>query len=117
MRPVRIEIEGFTAFKQPACLDFSDLDLFAITGPTGAGKSSLIDAISYALYGRVPRVNNEVGVCISLGMERMHVMLEFEAAGRRLPSSSLAAVRPNTRPQSKEGPNWWRTRPARTAPR
>jgi DNA repair protein SbcC/Rad50 len=79
MRPLTLEIEGFTAFRNRTCIDFSRLDLFAITGPTGAGKSSLIDAISYALYGRVPRVNNEVNACISQGLERMQVSLVFRA--------------------------------------
>jgi exonuclease SbcC len=83
MRPLKLELEGFTAFRQPTCLDFGQLDLFAITGPTGAGKSSLIDAISYALYGRVPRVTAEVGACISQGMERMWVRLEFLAGEER----------------------------------
>jgi len=45
MRPQKLEVEGFTAFRQRTCIDFSNLDLFAITGQTGAGKSSLIDAI------------------------------------------------------------------------
>ena len=45
MRPVKLALEGFTAFRERTCLDFTGLDLFAITGPTGAGKSSLIDAI------------------------------------------------------------------------
>lgn len=81
MRPLKLELEGFTAFKSRTQLDLGGLDLFAITGPTGAGKSSLIDAICFALYGRVPRVANEVGACISLGMDRMHVTLEFLAAG------------------------------------
>ena len=40
MRPRRLEIEGFTSFKEALVLDFEGLDLFAITGPTGAGKSS-----------------------------------------------------------------------------
>jgi DNA repair protein SbcC/Rad50 len=83
MRPLRLEIEGFTAFREHTCLDLAELDLFAITGPTGAGKSSLIDAIAYALYGRVPRVHNEVGACISQGMDRMRVMLEFLAGEER----------------------------------
>src|SRR5207247_6719862 len=69
----KLEIEGFTSFRSPTCLDMTELDLFAVTGPTGAGKSSLIDAICYALYGRVPRVTNEVAACISQGMERMRV--------------------------------------------
>lgn len=83
MRPLRLELEGFTAFREKTCLDFTDLDLFAITGPTGAGKSSLIDAIAYALYGRVPRVGTSIGSCISQGLTRMWVQLEFEAGGER----------------------------------
>src|SRR5438046_6646606 len=79
VQPIRIELEGFTAFHERACLDFSSLDLFAITGPTGAGKSSLIDAISYALYGRVPRVGTNISACISQGCPRMWVQLDFQA--------------------------------------
>ncbi|HEU0074226.1 MAG TPA: SMC family ATPase, partial [Dehalococcoidia bacterium] len=83
MRPLKLELEGFTAFRDPICLDLSELDLFAITGPTGAGKSSLIDAVAYALYGRIPRVTAEVGACISQGMDRMRVSLEFLAGEER----------------------------------
>src|SRR6266508_3195390 len=79
VRPLTLELEGFTAFKQKTCIDFSTLDLFAITGPTGAGKSSLIDAMAYALYGRVPRISNEIGACLSQGMDRMYVQLVFRA--------------------------------------
>ncbi len=83
MRPLTLELEGFTAFRQKTCLDLSNLDLFAITGPTGAGKSSLIDAIAYALYGRVPRVANQIGACLSQGLQRMYVQLEFQAGHER----------------------------------
>src|SRR5262249_54764807 len=47
VRPLKLQLEGFTSFKEKLELDFSGLDLFAITGPTGAGKSSLIDAIVF----------------------------------------------------------------------
>jgi exonuclease SbcC len=77
VRPLKLELEGFTAFRDRTCLDFSGLDLFAITGPTGAGKSSLIDAIAFALYGQVPRIENEVKACISQGRDRMWVRFEF----------------------------------------
>ena len=56
MRPISIEMEGFISFRERASIDFSNLDLFAITGPTGAGKTSIIDAMTYALYGCTPRV-------------------------------------------------------------
>ena len=82
MRPLKLEIEGFTSFNDPTYLDMTDLDLFAITGPTGAGKSSLIDAMCYALYGEIPRVGTEVGSCIRFNHDRMRVTLEFAAIGK-----------------------------------
>ena len=59
MRPVRIEMEGFAAFRQRVVVDFTraletDTALFSLSGPTGSGKSSLIDAMIFALYGRIP---------------------------------------------------------------
>ena len=77
MRPLKLQLEGFTSFKEKLELDFSGLDLFAITGPTGAGKSSLIDAIVFALYGQVPRVGDDYKQLISHNAERLSVMLEF----------------------------------------
>jgi len=80
MRPARLELEGFTSFRQNVALDFSPLDLFVITGPTGAGKTSLIDAIIYALFGRTPRIGDkDASDLISQGIERMRVLLEFRA--------------------------------------
>jgi exonuclease SbcC len=77
VRPVRLEIEGLTSFRDRVVLDFDGLDLFAITGPTGAGKSSLIDAMTLALYGQVPRVSDKYKQLISHGAERMSVCFEF----------------------------------------
>ena len=59
MRPQHLKIGGFTSYREPAEVDFTDLDLFAITGPTGAGKSSLSDAMTFALFGKSPRVDIE----------------------------------------------------------
>src|SRR5207244_2227676 len=78
MRPLRLELEGFTSFRQRIVVDFSTLDLFAITGPTGAGKSSLIDAMIFALYGQVPRVGREYRQLLSHGAERLAVQLDFQ---------------------------------------
>jgi len=54
VKPLRLSIQAFGPFAQQQELDFSDLaghDFFLIHGPTGAGKTSILDAISYALYG------------------------------------------------------------------
>ena len=59
MRPVRLEIQGFTCYREKQEIDFSHLGLFAISGPTGAGKSSILDAIAFALYGTIPRMGGQ----------------------------------------------------------
>ena len=71
MRPVRLELEGFTAFRERTVVDFEGVDLFALTGPTGAGKSSVIDAMIFAFYGTVPRFGDDrlVGAVVSQGAD------------------------------------------------
>jgi exonuclease SbcC len=76
-------IQGLTAYKERQEIDFSGLDLFAITGPTGAGKTTLVDAITYALFGEVPRVGDSIRQMISQGADRMIVEFEFTSSGSR----------------------------------
>ncbi len=83
MRPLRLDVRGFTSFKEPATLDFEHRRLFAITGPTGAGKSSLLDAMTWALYGQVPRVGRETRQLITHGAKAMAVQFEFSVRGDR----------------------------------
>src|SRR5262245_58523326 len=82
MRPIRLELKNFTAYRETQVLEFEELDLFAITGPIGSGKSSLLDAVTYALYGKAPRVGKGVGQLIALGQPSMAVLFEFEVDGR-----------------------------------
>src|SRR2546423_2496394 len=77
MRPLRLKVKGFTAFRDEQEIDFADLDVFAISGPTGSGKSSLLDAMTYALFGYVDRVGKQVGQLVSQGQPRLAVTLEF----------------------------------------
>jgi exonuclease SbcC len=83
VRPTKLSIQGMTAYRQNVEVDFSELDLFAITGETGAGKSSLVDAISFALFGQAPRVGTKVRELISQGEDRLKVSLEFSSNGAR----------------------------------
>lgn len=78
MRPTRLRLQGFTSFKEPAEVDFSGLDRFVISGPTGAGKSSLLDAMTFALYADAPRVGaGALTDMISLGQNSFRVTLDF----------------------------------------
>ncbi|MDR0641158.1 MAG: AAA family ATPase [Treponema sp.] len=55
MRPVRLIMENFGPFAGKAELDFSKLeDIFLVTGKTGSGKTTIFDALCFALYGEVP---------------------------------------------------------------
>lgn len=89
MKLHRLELEGFGPFLEAQEVDFdafADEGIFLITGRTGAGKSSVLDGVSYALYGAVPRYD---------GAERRlrsdhcspddptRVTLEFSAEGER----------------------------------
>ena len=58
MRPTHLSIEGLTAFRALQEVDFGELDLFVITGPTGSGKTSILDAMTFALYGDICRVKS-----------------------------------------------------------
>jgi exonuclease SbcC len=78
MRPSRIELEGFTAFRDRTVVDLAGVDLFALCGPTGSGKSSVIDAITFALYGSVPRLDvGSVAPVISQNGLEARVRLDF----------------------------------------
>ncbi len=83
MRPVRLELEGFSTFRDRVELDFDGIDLVAFTGPTGAGKSTLIDAMTFALYGSVARYDNanRVAPVIHQLSNEARVRLDFESGG------------------------------------
>jgi DNA repair protein SbcC/Rad50 len=84
MRPRRLEVQGFTAFREPAVVDFAGADLFALVGPTGAGKTSIIDALTFALYGSVPRLDDRRAVApvISQNLTEARVRLDFSVGGQ-----------------------------------
>lgn len=54
MRPIRLEMSAFGSYAGKTVIDFSKISggLFLITGDTGSGKTTIFDAITYALYGQ-----------------------------------------------------------------
>lgn len=52
MIPIQLKISGFLSYRDPAEIDFTAFDLACIAGLNGAGKSSLLDAITWVLFGQ-----------------------------------------------------------------
>ncbi|SDG25009.1 MULTISPECIES: AAA family ATPase [Streptomyces] len=92
MRLHRLDITAFGPFGDTQSVDFDALSaagLFLLHGPTGAGKTSVLDAVCYALYGAVPGARQS-GQGLTLRSDhappgtRTEVRLELTVAGRRL---------------------------------
>ncbi|GAB4007524.1 hypothetical protein GCM10029992_61500 [Glycomyces albus] len=82
MRPIRLDMHGYGSYAEASTLDFTDVEFFALTGPTGAGKSTVLDAMCFALYGRTPRwrINSTQNALAPSAVEG-RVRLVFAAAG------------------------------------
>ncbi len=81
MRPRILEIEGLQSFRARQRIDFdalSDNGLFGIFGPTGSGKSTILDAITLALYGRVKRAEKGTQGIINIHEQQARVSFTFE---------------------------------------
>jgi exonuclease SbcC len=91
MRPRSLTVAAFGPFPNQEHVDFTHLDahgLYLIGGPTGSGKTSLLDAICFALYGRVPGArgeltNDHLRSDHAPASVATRVVFEFDAGGSR----------------------------------
>lgn len=82
MIPVSLKLQGFLSYRQPVELDFTGLDLACISGPNGAGKSSLLDAITWALFGQA-RKRDESLINMHPSVSAAEVTFIFDYEGNR----------------------------------
>ena len=88
MKPLRLELAAFGAYAKPCVIDFERIDhgLFLLTGPTGSGKTTLFDAIKFALYGEMSgsvRESKSIRSGFAEEDQVTYVELEFEHQGSR----------------------------------
>lgn len=81
MRPLELTLKGFQSYADQQTFDFRDRRLVGIVGPIGAGKSSLLDGIAFALYGRTPRAGKSTKGLINQRQGSAHVELWFQVEG------------------------------------
>lgn len=82
MKPMKLSMTAFGPYKEKEVIDFTQLQeeqLFVISGPTGAGKTTVFDAICFALYGSASgsdRQNNQM-LRSHFAVDDLHTSVEF----------------------------------------
>lgn len=71
---------GFLSYKEPVEIDFTSFDLACISGDNGAGKSAILDAITWALFGRARKHDESI---INLESTRAEVIFIFRYEGNQ----------------------------------
>ncbi|MBB5174704.1 SbcC/MukB-like Walker B domain-containing protein [Texcoconibacillus texcoconensis] len=80
MRPISLTVGGLHSFRERQTVDFTSLcegGVFGIFGPTGSGKSSLLDAMTLALYGKVERAPNNTQGILNHAEDALYVSFTF----------------------------------------
>lgn len=95
MRPLRIELEGFGSFRQPTDVGLADTDLFVLSGPTGAGKTTIVESAVFALFGTVPRYDDRrlVAPVINQNRNEARVRLTFAVGDRTFQATRVVRRR------------------------
>ncbi|MGL5209989.1 SbcC/MukB-like Walker B domain-containing protein [Cetobacterium sp.] len=84
MRPIRLEITGLQSFSKKQIVDFdalTTLGLFGIFGETGSGKSTILDAMIFAIFDEIPRTMGSKGKnirpCLNQDSDILEVYFKF----------------------------------------
>ncbi len=86
MLPISLHIEGLNSYVEPVKIDFKKFyrnRLFGIFGDTGAGKSTILDAIILSIYGRIPRIGSNIKEAINPRRQETKLKFQFSMSGEQ----------------------------------
>nr|WP_055107417.1 SMC family ATPase [Paenibacillus ihumii] len=81
MKPISLKLSGLQSYRSMQEIDFTalcDTGLFGIFGPTGSGKSTILDAITLAMYGKVGRASGGTQGIMNHSEDSLFVAFTFE---------------------------------------
>ena len=82
MRPLELRLKGFRSYRGEVTFDWRGRRLVGVVGPIGSGKSSILDAVAFALYGKTPTFERDTKSLIHQLSDECHVELRFEVDGQ-----------------------------------
>ena len=82
MRPRELTVQGFRSYRGRTTFDLRGRRLVGVVGPIGAGKSTVLDAVVFALYGKTPSFERDTRSLIHQLEDGCHVELVFEVDGQ-----------------------------------
>ena len=95
MKPLKLKFKGINSFSEQTEIDFEKLTrngIFGIFGDTGSGKSTILDCINFALYGKVERSKEKLDI-INYNSDVAEVKFEFDVLTdgkeRSIPSNAI----------------------------
>lgn len=78
MIPIKLNLEGFLSYRDPVEIDFTSFEVACISGSNGSGKSSILDAITWALFGQARKRDDAV---INMQSKTAEVTYTFQYEG------------------------------------
>jgi DNA repair protein SbcC/Rad50 len=98
MIPSRLTLQGLYSYQEKQIIDFTRLTqshIFGIFGPVGSGKSAILEAISYALYGRTDRMNlsGDNRYYNMMNLKSNELLIEFTFTAGKQDTEYLAVVK------------------------
>ncbi|MEW6028984.1 MAG: AAA family ATPase [Chloroflexota bacterium] len=106
MIPLKLRVSGFLSYREPSELDFNGFDLACISGQNGAGKSSLLDAMTWALFGEARGKDKDAVVNLQSKAAEVALTFAYEGNTYRVQRTAPRGKSTMLEFQIRDGEDW-----------